>query len=195
MGARESCTALDDQRRPIRRLTATTVRSALVTAWRRASAPTSRFPLRAIATTEGVMRYPLRLGRTTGEPPATVATTELVVPRSIPMTSSPTVRLQAFQERPGLLVFWVLAEDEGQLGPRPRLHVELREGAREQEARRQVAGVQLDGAQRPAAGELRVAVLHRAAGRAGGRGEGVPVELESRGVGPPRQPQLPALLA
>jgi len=47
---------LEDHRRPITRFTATTVRSALVTACRRASAPTSRFPLRAIATTDGVMR-------------------------------------------------------------------------------------------------------------------------------------------
>jgi len=86
-----SCSAFDDQRRPIRRLTATTVRSALVTACRRASAPTRRLPLRAIATTEGVMRYPLRLGMTVGTPPCTVATTELVVPRSMPMTSSPKV--------------------------------------------------------------------------------------------------------
>ena len=51
-----SCSAFEDQRRPISRLTATTVRSALVTACRRVSAPTSRLPLRAIATTECVIR-------------------------------------------------------------------------------------------------------------------------------------------
>src|SRR5689334_11742818 len=66
----------------------TTVRSGFVTAWRRASAPTRRLPFLAMATTDGVSRYPPRLGMTVGAPPWTIATTEFVVPRSIPMTGS-----------------------------------------------------------------------------------------------------------
>jgi hypothetical protein len=36
-------------------------------------------------TTEGVMREPLELMRTLGAPPSMTETTELVVPRSMPM--------------------------------------------------------------------------------------------------------------
>src|SRR5579862_1317569 len=38
-----------------------------------------------MATTEGVVRPPSWLGITTGSPPCMTATTELVVPRSIPI--------------------------------------------------------------------------------------------------------------
>src|SRR6267378_8002629 len=38
-----------------------------------------------MATTEGVVRVPSWLGITTGSPPCITATTELVVPRSIPI--------------------------------------------------------------------------------------------------------------
>ena len=62
--------------------------SALVMACRLASAPTSGFPFLATATTDGVSGWPLRLGMTRGTPSRTVATTELVVPRSMPMTGS-----------------------------------------------------------------------------------------------------------
>src|SRR5688572_4152137 len=57
----------------------------LVTAWRLAGAPTRRSPLGVKATTEGVVRLPSRFGITTGCPPSITETTELVVPRSIPM--------------------------------------------------------------------------------------------------------------
>src|SRR5690242_9512792 len=50
--------------------------------------PTSRLPALLIATTEGVRVFPVRFLITAGEPPCTVATTEFVVPRSIPMTGS-----------------------------------------------------------------------------------------------------------
>src|SRR5512144_894908 len=56
-----------------------------VTAWRFATWPTSRSPSLVNATTEGVVRPPSALGMTTGSPPSMTATTELVVPRSIPM--------------------------------------------------------------------------------------------------------------
>src|SRR5260370_7715689 len=61
---------------------------------------------------------------TVGWPPCTVATTELVVPRSMPMTSSPTIYLKRLQERLGLLVIGVLVEQRRQLGPGARLQVE-----------------------------------------------------------------------
>src|SRR5215470_1709766 len=67
------------------RLIEYTVFSAFVTACRLATCPTRRSPLFVIATTEGVVRPPSWLGITTGWPPCITATTELVVPRSIPI--------------------------------------------------------------------------------------------------------------
>ena len=68
------------------RLTAKTVFSGLVTAWRLAICPTSRSPLSVKATIDGVVRLPSELGMTTGSPPSMTATQEFVVPRSMPMT-------------------------------------------------------------------------------------------------------------
>src|SRR2546423_3083942 len=59
--------------------------SGLVTAWRLATCPTRRLPSLAKATTDGVVRPPSALVITTGSPPSITATTELVVPRSIPI--------------------------------------------------------------------------------------------------------------
>ena len=59
--------------------------SGLVTDWRLATCPTSRSPFLANAATEGVVRPPSWLAMTTGLPLSITATTELVVPRSIPM--------------------------------------------------------------------------------------------------------------
>src|SRR5208337_6409 len=67
------------------RLIEYTVFSGFVTAWRLATCPTSRSPVFVIATTEGVVRVPSWLGITTGSPPCITATTEFVVPRSIPI--------------------------------------------------------------------------------------------------------------
>ena len=72
----------------MRRLAANTVFSGLVTACRFAMWPTSRLPFLAIPTTEGVSAWPLRLAMTRGTPSMTVATTELVVPRSMPTKGS-----------------------------------------------------------------------------------------------------------
>src|SRR5436853_7655199 len=60
----------------------------LVMACRLATWPTSRSPSLVNPTTDGVVRPPSELGITTGSPPSITATTELVVPRSIPMTLS-----------------------------------------------------------------------------------------------------------
>src|SRR6187401_2639513 len=60
------------------------VRSGLVIAWRLATSPTSTSPALEKATTDGVVREPSALGMTTGSPASSTATTELVVPRSIP---------------------------------------------------------------------------------------------------------------
>src|SRR6201996_5924300 len=54
-------------------------------ACRFATWPTRRSPDLVKATTEGVVRPPSSLGITFGSPPSITATTELVVPRSIPI--------------------------------------------------------------------------------------------------------------
>src|SRR3954452_11172846 len=54
-------------------------------AWRLAICPTRRWPSSVKATTDGVVRLPSALGITSAWPPSiTAATTELVVPRSMP---------------------------------------------------------------------------------------------------------------
>src|SRR4029079_8108619 len=65
-----------------------TVFWGLVTACRFAIWPTRRSPSLVKPTTEGVVRPPSALGITTGSPPSMTATTEFVVPRSIPITLS-----------------------------------------------------------------------------------------------------------
>src|SRR5262245_3653534 len=69
----------------MKRLMENTVVSGFVTACRFATCPTSRSPDLVKPTTEGVSRPPSELVMTTGSPPSITATTELVVPRSIPM--------------------------------------------------------------------------------------------------------------
>src|SRR6266508_4104439 len=69
---------------PMWRFTDRIVRSGLVTACRLATSPTSTSPVLEKATTEGVVREPSALGMTVGSPPSITATTEFVVPRSIP---------------------------------------------------------------------------------------------------------------
>src|SRR5580700_9595216 len=59
--------------------------SGFVIAWRLATWPTNRSPLLVIPTTDGVVRAPSWFGMTTGSPPCMTATTEFVVPRSIPI--------------------------------------------------------------------------------------------------------------
>src|SRR5271166_580987 len=59
--------------------------SGFVMAWRLATCPTSRSPFFVKATTDGVVRPPSSLGMTLGSPPSMTATTELVVPKSIPI--------------------------------------------------------------------------------------------------------------
>src|SRR5215207_4308829 len=63
------------------------VLSGLVTAWRLASWPTIRSPLLGFtATIDGVRRLPSAFSSTVGSPASITATTEFVVPRSIPST-------------------------------------------------------------------------------------------------------------
>src|ERR671919_2161842 len=69
---------------PMWRLTDRMVRSGLVMAWRLATSPVSTSPPLEKATTEGVVRAPSAFGITVGCPPSRTATTEFVVPRSIP---------------------------------------------------------------------------------------------------------------
>src|SRR5829696_2283042 len=72
------------QSSPMCRLIDRNVRSGLVMAWRLATSPTRTSPLLENATTDGVVREPSALGTTTGSPPSRTATTEFVVPRSMP---------------------------------------------------------------------------------------------------------------
>ncbi len=65
------------------------VRVGLVTACRRAGSPTIVSPLSVKATTLGVSRLPSALGITLTSLPSMTATTELVVPKSIPIIFSP----------------------------------------------------------------------------------------------------------
>src|ERR1700722_3924626 len=69
----------------MKRLIEYTVFSGLVTDWRLATVPTSRSPFLVKATTDGVVRPPSWFGMTTAWPPSMTDTTELVVPKSIPM--------------------------------------------------------------------------------------------------------------
>jgi hypothetical protein len=73
-----------DQLVPMWRFTDRIVRSGLVIACRLATSPISTSPPLEKATTEGVVRDPSALGMTTGSPASRTATTELVVPRSMP---------------------------------------------------------------------------------------------------------------
>ena len=66
------------------RFTERAVRSGLVMAWRLATSPTSTSPDLENPTTDGVVREPSTFAITVGSPPSRTATTELVVPRSIP---------------------------------------------------------------------------------------------------------------
>src|SRR5271154_6865996 len=58
----------------------------LVTAWRLADCPTSRSPLSENATMLGVVRAPSLFSMTLTSLPSMMATQELVVPRSMPIT-------------------------------------------------------------------------------------------------------------
>src|SRR3954451_17444919 len=69
----------------MKRLTEEIVASGLRMAWRLATWPTRRWPSSVKATTDGVVRLPSALGITSAWPPSiTAATTELVVPKSMP---------------------------------------------------------------------------------------------------------------
>ena len=71
--------------RPMNLLIEKIVFSGFVTCWRFAGEPTSRWPSRPNATTDGVVRPPSAFGMTVGSDPSSTAMQELVVPRSIPM--------------------------------------------------------------------------------------------------------------
>src|SRR5436190_1762362 len=73
-------------RRPMKRLMEKTVFSGFVIACRLATCPTRISPSFVNATTDGVSRLPSWFGMTVGFPPSITATTEFVVPRSMPIT-------------------------------------------------------------------------------------------------------------
>src|SRR6185437_7306632 len=80
------CTTSSSNLRPMRRLMANRVLCGLVTAWRLAGWPTSTSLSLVKATIDGVVRSPSLFSITRGLPPSMMATHELVVPRSIPIT-------------------------------------------------------------------------------------------------------------
>jgi hypothetical protein len=61
------------------------VLAGLVIAWRLATWPDEPLAVLVKATTDGTVRPPSALGMTVGSPPSITATTEFVVPRSMPM--------------------------------------------------------------------------------------------------------------
>jgi len=81
----------------MKRLIEKIVFCGFVTACRLAIWPTRRSPSLLKPTTDGVVRPPSAFGMTTGSPPSMTATTEFVVPRSMPMT------LSAMESSPGYL--------------------------------------------------------------------------------------------
>ena len=91
------------------------MRRGLVTACRLAGSPTRRSPLSVKATTLGVRRLPSWLGMTLTSPPSMTATTELVVPRSMPMIFSSAIVVLLSGDCGGCL------EANGPVGkPRPK---------------------------------------------------------------------------
>ena len=98
----------------MKRLTLKIVFSGLVIACRRATWPTRRSLVFGLtATTDGVNRLPSAFSSTVGSPASMIATTELVVPRSIPSTfamvlSSCPFYLTLAGERPRICFFKVI---------------------------------------------------------------------------------------
>src|SRR5689334_9848731 len=79
--------------------------SGFNTACRLASWPTSRSPVLVKPTTEGVRRLPSLLIITVGLPPSITETTELVVPRSIPIAFAIASSHRFFRVRPAHAAF------------------------------------------------------------------------------------------
>src|ERR1700704_5949147 len=80
------CTTASSNLRPMRRFTANRVFCGFVTAWRLADCPTSTSLSLVNATMDGVVRSPSLFSMTRGLPLSMIATQELVVPRSMPIT-------------------------------------------------------------------------------------------------------------
>src|SRR6516165_2788328 len=72
------------------------VRRGLVIACRLAGSPTRRSPLSVKATTDGVRRLPSWLGMTFTSLPSMTATTEFVVPKSMPIIFSCAIGVGSF---------------------------------------------------------------------------------------------------
>ena len=104
-------------RRPMKRLIEKTVFCGLVTACRLATWPTSRSPSFVKPTTDGVVRPPSALGMTIGSPPSMTATTEFVVPRSMPMTLSAIASSTDGCWAAAYSIAWDSAEVEAREGP------------------------------------------------------------------------------
>ena len=84
-GTSRTSSLTSSYRRPMNRLMEKTVFSGFRTAWRFATWPTRIWPSLPNPTTDGVSRPPSSLMSTFGSLPSITATTEFVVPRSIPM--------------------------------------------------------------------------------------------------------------
>ena len=94
-----SSSLTSDSLRPMKRLIEKIVASGLITAWRFATVPTSRSPDSVNATTDGVVRPPSAFSRTSGSPPSSTATHELVVPRSMPIVLAMSKLLRSHKKQ------------------------------------------------------------------------------------------------
>src|SRR6202046_1297773 len=100
----------------MKRLIEKIVFSGLVIAWRLATWPPSLSPVLVNATTDGVVRSPSWLGMTLGSPPSMTATTEFVVPRSMPiifaiaLLTSSLVRVSLLSHLSDLLSIYLMQE-------------------------------------------------------------------------------------
>src|SRR2546423_6792702 len=83
------------------RLIEKTVFSGFVMPWRFATWPTRISPSLVNPTTDGVSRLPSWFAMTVGLPPSTTATTEFVVPRSIPITFAMICPFSPLQDQRG----------------------------------------------------------------------------------------------
>jgi hypothetical protein len=101
------------------------VRLGLVASMRRAISPTRILPSLSMWTIEGVLSCPSAFGMTTGSSPSNTATTELVVPKSMPRIFSvyamPSASARRSPAAPSSnqLSFW--GGEFFPLSPRPRL--------------------------------------------------------------------------
>src|SRR5690349_13286333 len=128
------------------RFTDRAVRSTFVTACRLATSPTSTSPFLAKATTDGVVLAPSALATTVGSPPSRTATTEFVVPRSIPTARPIAVPFrQGTSRTPAQNLSGLLSMPRPPKAARPGIRVPRNGGCRAPEGDAASGNVRLSG--------------------------------------------------